>query len=66
MGKYFHDYYHPVEKGYQCKTCELLPSVGSGGQLQHNFGKVAVKSLTDHPKHLLHGHETSQKHINAV
>ena len=30
------------------------------------FGKVAVKSLTDHPKCLLCGHETSQKHINAV
>ena len=51
-------YYHSVEKGYKCKTCELLPSVGSGGQSEHKFGNVAVKSLTDHPKCLLRGHET--------
>ena len=36
-------YYHSVEKGYKCKTCELLPSVGSGSQSKHKFGKVAVK-----------------------
>ena len=24
-------YYQSVEKGYKCRTCELLPSVGSGG-----------------------------------
>ena len=60
------DFYHWVEKGYKSKTCELLPSVRSGGQSQHKFGKVAVKSLTDHPKHLLRGHETFQKHINTV
>ena len=36
-------YYHSVEKVYKCKTCELLPSVGSGSQSQHKFGKVAVK-----------------------
>ena len=58
--------YHSVQKGCKCKTCELLPLVISGGRSRHKFGKVAVKSLTDHPKHLLCGHETSQKHINAV
>ena len=41
--------YHSVEKGYKCKTCQLLPSAGSGGQSQHKFGKAAAESLTDHP-----------------
>ena len=59
-------YYHSVDKGYKCKTCEMFPSIGLGGHSQNKFGKTAVKSLTDHPQRLLRGHEASNKHMQAT
>ena len=45
----------------------MFPLVGlQGGHSQHKFAKTAVKSLTDHPKRYLRGHESSNKHIKAT
>ena len=60
-------YYHPVHKGYKCKTCEMFPPLlVAGGHSRHKFGGEAVKNLTDHPTRYLHGHQMSDKHKNAT
>ena len=57
-------YYNVLEKGFKCKSFKLFPAIGSRNAT-HKFGKDAVKSLTDHPRHLLHQHAESKKHQNA-
>ena len=61
-------YYHAVEKGYKCKTCEMFPSmVPAGGHSRDKFSKEAVKNLTDNPiMRYLRGHHESEKHKKAI
>ena len=45
----------------------MFPSViGTGGNAASKFSREAVKSLTDHPRRLFSGHQTSSKHANAI
>ena len=60
-------YYNVIENGYKCKTCEMFPALSStGGVSKHKFISIAVKGLTDHPRRVLHIHETSNKHLVAI
>ena len=40
--------------------------VYTGGITASKFLREAVKSLTDHPRRFLSGHQTSSKHANAI
>ena len=40
--------------------------IGTGGNAASKFLREAVKSLTDHPRRFLSGHQTSSKHANAI
>ena len=40
--------------------------LSTGGNAKKKFSSEAVKSLTDHPRRFLRGHESSQKHLNAT
>ena len=42
------------------------PLSSTGGNARLKFANEAVKSLTDHPRHFLDGHQNSFKHINAT
>ena len=44
--------------------CFLLSSTGSNARLK--LANEAIKSLTDHPKGFLDGHQNSFKHVNAT
>ena len=62
LEKYVRDYpwlyFNVIDAGYKCKICKMYPPLWSSGE--------AKKSLTDHPRHLLDGHQNSFKHINAT
>ena len=45
----------------------MFPPLSSiGGNPRLKFVNEAVKSLTDHPRRFLDGHQNSFKHINAT
>ena len=67
LQKYVRDfpglYYNVIDTGYKYKFCKIFPSVfGTGG----NAASKIVKSLTDHPRQFLSGHQTSSKHANPI
>ena len=69
--KYVQDYpwlyFNVIDAGYKCKICEMLPPLSStGGKERSEFANEAVKSLTDHPRRFLDGHQNSFKHINTT
>ena len=71
LEKYVRDfpwlYYNVIEAGYKCKFCKMFLSViGAGGNTASKFSRETVKSLTDHPRRFLSGHQTSSKHANAI
>lgn len=51
-------YYNPMERWYIVNYFLQLEAVIK----KHKFGKEAVKSLTDHPHHILETHKCSSKH----
>ena len=40
------------------------PLSSTGGNARLKFANEAVKSLTDHPRRFLDGHQNSFKHVN--
>ena len=42
------------------------PLSSTGGNARLKFVNEAVKSLTDHPRRFLDGHQNSFKHVNAT
>ena len=71
LKKYVRDYpwlyLNVIDTGYKCKICEMFPPLSStGGNARLKFANEAVKSLTDHPRRFLDGHQNSFKHINAT
>ena len=60
-------YFILIDAGYKCKISKMFPPVSStSGNARLKFANETVKSLTDHPRPILDGHQTSLKHINAT
>ena len=60
-------YFNVIDAGYKCKIFEMFPPPSStGGNVRLRFANEAVKSLTDHPRRFLDGHQNSFKYINAT
>ena len=71
LEKYVRDYpwlyFNVIDAGYKCKIFEMFPSLSStGGNARLKFANEAIKSLTDHPRRFLDGHQKSFKLINVT
>ena len=60
-------YFILIDAGYKCKIGKMFPPLSpTGGNARWRFANETVKSLTDHPRHFLDGHQTLFKHINVT
>ena len=51
-------YFNLIDAGYKCKICKMFPPLSStGDNARLKFANKAVKSLTDHPRRFLDGHQ---------